>query len=949
MTPFLKQVATHYMAEGSNVSRLCFIFPNRRSLAFFKKYLCEEVRCLGCPVVAPAMYTVNDFFSRISDLKVSDRVDLILELYDCYKVLYPKAESLDEFVGWGDIILGDFDDVDKYLSDPEKLFTNVADFKAIQDSLSYLTPVQREAISRFISHFRPEVRKSFKGGEIDVKENFLQIWNILLPLYRSFRSALVSKGKAYEGMLYRSIAESVREKPVADVLAGVFPETVRFVFVGLNALNECERTLMKKMRDAGLAEFCWDYSSEMVRDPGNKSSFFMAANVQEFPQSFEYDPEGLTAPEIEVVSVPSSVGQAKLLPSILKDDTYAVVIPDESLLLPVLNSIPAHIEDINVTMGFPMKDSAFYGFLSLVLAMQMHLRTKGDEVLFYHGQVWSIFASGIFKHLIRNDAKAQAAVKAVREGHRYYIPEADLRKGPVMDLLFRIAVRDPKSNDASQIRDICLYLKRLIAGIAPLMAGDEAHAVEVEFAKAAYSAIGRLQTRELGIFPATFFKLLGQLLQPVAVPFNGEPLKGLQVMGPLETRALDFTNLVILSCNEGMFPRRSVSSSFIPPELRKAFGLPTYEYQDAVWAYYFYRLIQRAQKVTLVYDSRTEGLKGGEESRYIKQLEYHYGLPLKRMFANSKVGGDVSDRPVIKTKEDLEILHKRNLSASALKEYLDCPAMFYYDKVKGLKPSDEVSEDLDAGMVGNVFHKTMCDLYSQYKSADDRVTAVSLKSILSGRDAIKGRVRANILSELNSSEVSGRDLVAEEVITEYVVKTVSRDLELLTEGGFDSFGIIGLEKMYIGTMEGFSFIGFIDRLDSFRPGEIRIVDYKTGKVGKDDVEITDANAKDVADKLFGSVSKNRPKIALQLFLYDYLVRKSGQFSGSRIVNSIYSPVTLAVEPVKEVPLSGEFLRLAGEGVRQLLREISSLETGEWKRTEDTEICKNCDFRMICGR
>ena len=194
------------MAEGSNVSRLCFIFPNRRSLAFFKKYLCEEVRCLGCPVVAPAMYTVNDFFSRISDLKVSDRVDLILELYDCYKLLYPKAESLDEFVGWGDIILGDFDDVDKYLSDPEKLFTNVADFKAIQDSLSYLTPVQREAISRFISHFRPEVRKSFKGGEIDVKENFLQIWNILLPLYRSFRSALVSKGKAYEGMLYRSIA-----------------------------------------------------------------------------------------------------------------------------------------------------------------------------------------------------------------------------------------------------------------------------------------------------------------------------------------------------------------------------------------------------------------------------------------------------------------------------------------------------------------------------------------------------------------------------------------------------------------------------------------------------------------------------------------------------------------------------------------------------------------------
>lgn len=944
MTPFLKQVAIHYMAEDKDVSRLCFIFPNRRSLTFFKKYLGEEVIRLGRPVIAPAMFTVNDFFARIASLKVADRVDLVLELYDCYRALYPKAESLDDFVSWGDIILGDFDDVDKYLADAGRLFTNVADFKAIQDSFSYLSPVQREAISQFLSHFSPESWAPSGGGRLDVKENFLQIWNLLLPLYRSFRSNLRAKGKAYEGMIYRDLAETVKETPVADVMKGTFPDTGCFVFVGLNALNECERTVMKRMRDASLAEFCWDYSSAMVKDPDNKSSFFMSANVQDFPQAFGFDPEGLGRPEIEVVSVPSSVGQAKLLPSILKDDSYAVVLPDESLLLPVLNSIPESISDINVTMGFPMKDSAFYNLLSLVCAMQMHLRVKDGKTFFYHSQVWSIFASSIFRHLVRDDAMAQASVAAVRGERRYYVPEEVLAKGEIMKLLFVPAVDDPKSNDPLQINRICTYLKNLIAGIAPLMARDETHAVEIEFARAAYSAVATLQSRHLSILPATFFRLLAQLLLPVSVPFNGEPLKGLQIMGPLETRALDFRNVVILSCNEGIFPRRSVSSSFVPPELRRAFGLPTYEYQDAVWAYYFYRLIQRAEKVTLVYDSRTEGLKGGEESRYIKQLEYYYNLPLKRMFATSLLAEDITGKPIPKTAGDVEILRGKALSATALKAYLDCPAKFYYRTVRELKANAEVTEDLDAGMVGNVFHKTMQHLYSR-----EKVTPAYLKTVLSNRDGIKAKVRGYILDELKAVEVSGRNLVTEEVITEYVIKTIAADLALLNEGGFDGFGIIGLEKKVTGQMEGFNLVGYIDRIDTCRPGEVRIVDYKTGIVEKNDVDISDKNAGTVSEKLFGSDNKGRPKIALQLFLYDYLLCQGGMHAGDRIVNSIYSPVTLAIEPVKEVQLSEEFQRLAEEGVRALLREIGSLETGEWKKTESAETCQHCDFRMICGR
>ena len=949
MTPFLKQVADHYMARGG-ISGLCFIFPNRRSQVFFTKHLGEAVKKEGVPVVAPKMLTINDFFFRISGDRPADRVSLLLDLYECYKALNPRHETLDEFIFWGDVILGDFDDVDKYLVEPERLFANVAEFKEIQDSYSYLTENQRRAIESFISHFSGEGHLTVNpdSDNPNVKERFLQVWNILLPLYNSFRERLSGKGQAYEGMVYRSLAARLDSESAVDVLNAAFGDVGEYVFVGLNALNECEKKVMRRMRDAGLAEFCWDYSGEMVRNPLNKSSFFMSRNVKDFPQAFGMDPEGLKIPEIDVISVPSSVGQAKLIPSVVKDEGCAVVLPDESLLIPVLNSIPEEIRDINVTMGYPMKDSAFFDFMTSVSAMQMHLRLKDGKWYYYHKQVWSLFSSSIFRKVTRGDDAVRTRIKEIKDGMKYYIPQEDLSGIPVMDLLFRPAVTDPQAASKEQISAFADYQKALIKGLAPALAEDSSMAVELEFAKAVHDAIGQLQAAGLEILPMTYVRLLDQLLGPVSVPFNGEPLKGLQIMGPLETRALDFNQVMILSCNEGMFPRRSVSSSFIPPELRKGFGLPTYEFQDAVWAYYFYRLIQRAEKVTLVYDSRTDGLKNGEESRYIKQLEYHFGVPVKRSFVKANASGDFSPKEIAKTEEDVKAIRRTNLSASALKNYLDCPAKFYYATVKKLRKQNEVSEDLDAGMLGDVYHGTMQRLYSAEMAGGNKVTVDYLAGLLRRRSAVKEMVRGLILDQLHSLEVTGRDLVVEDVIVEYVLKTLKRDRELLVSSGCDGFEILGLERKFLTDIDGFHFVGYVDRMDSLRPGEIRIVDYKTGKVEDKDVNITDDNAEGIVEALFGPDNEGRPKIALQLYLYDVFCRECGEYRGQRMVNVIYPPANLFTEPVKEVPVSETFMRLAGERLRGLLWEIASMEV-PFRRTAEEKTCSYCDFRMICGR
>ena len=987
MVPFLKQVADHYFSKG-DISRRCFIFPNRRSMVFFRKWLSADVASSdvmggSSPVLAPAMMTVNDLFHKISGFCVADKVCLLLELYECYRKLNPKAESLDDFMFWGDVILADFDDVDKYMADPSQVFTNVMDLKSIQDDFSYLSDVQRSAIESFVSHFSDRNGKltvDIKSEDPGVKAAFLQIWNILPALYKDFNAVLREKGMAYEGMVYRQVAEKISAIRQGEVLNEAFSPGDSYVFVGLNALNECEKELMRCLRDMGRAEFCWDWCGSMIRDPRNRSSVFMASNVKEFPQAFEpVGNEGETS--FNVLSVPSLYGQVKHVASILDKVGYeggvfsessdtAIVLADEGLLIPLLNSIPENVRDINVTMGYPMSSCRLSVLMADIAAMQLHLRKKGEVWHYYHKQVWDILSSGLMRTLLSGDGMEECRhkVEKVRKEGRYYISQEDLSGYPLLDVIFRPVVRDPSAAEMEQTEAFAVYLQEVVSKTAGMISDDPDMGMEVEFAHRYYTCINTLRHKKLPVQPLTFTRLLNSLVSQLTVPFRGEPLKGLQIMGPLETRALDFRNVVILSCNEGTFPRRNVSSSFIPPELRKAFGLPTYEYQDAIWAYYFYRLVSRAENVWMVYDSRTEGLKRGEESRYIKQLKYHFGVtPAFYMASSDLSSAEVEKDYVEKTDEMMKTVSEMTFSASSLQNYVICPMRFCCQSVLKLKKDEDVAESLDNAMIGNVYHNLMWALYhgeeamkpsGAFEKLSDgdvpgmpEVSRRYLESWLSREDEIRSKAMSLMMAELNSDEISGRDLVVLRVIMRYVRETIVKDIALMDRYGTGSIDVIGLEKKVFADINGARFFGVIDRIDSLAPGMVRLVDYKSGADNPSVIAVTDETAETYVRNIFDADYKTRKenKAALQFYIYDRMVLESTLAGkGEQLFNSMYSTSDLFRNVPAAYPLSPRFASLMDERVSALLDEIRNRNI-PFRMTEDTDACRYCDFKMICGR
>ncbi|MBQ9475357.1 MAG: PD-(D/E)XK nuclease family protein [Bacteroidales bacterium] len=887
---------------------------------------------------------MNDFFSKLAGKNTGDRIPLLLTLYDCYKKLNPGAESLDEFIFWGGVLLSDFDDVDKYLVDADRLFTNIGDYRSMQDSFEYLSETQREAIMRLVGHF--------SSGEKEYKERFRRIWDLLLLLYKEYNEALEQKGISYEGRVYRSLAERLKSESVADIVGEKFGGTELFVFVGLNVLNECEKRLLGKLRDARLAEFCWDYCGGYIRTPENKSSLFMEENVANFQQAFELEKEGLDSAAVNFLSVPSGIGQVKRLPEILKrlpspiDEKTAVVLPDEGLLLPLLNSIPEDIKDINVTMGYPLGGSEISTLVSDVAALQLHMRGKEGKWSFYHSPVHSVLSNSLIKSVLSEEGK-QISDK-VRKDAKYYVSEDEFAADPLLKSIFRPVAKDLSSNSGEQTLELAEYIQNLLYSLGRALLNVEDMALELDFAREYYHCASQLKENIKQLLPATWFRLLKQLCAGATVPFKGEPLKGLQIMGPLETRALDFDNLIIMSCNEGVFPRRSSGASFIPPELRRAFGLPGYEYQDAVWAYYFYRLIQRCKNLWLVYDSRGEGLKSGEVSRYVQQLQLHFKVNIKKWVANEASAPGTEPLAIQKTQEDIEKIRSKEISVSRLQDYLSCPAMFYYGFVRELYKQDEVNESLDAGTLGDVMHKVMQTLYQDKPG----ISMDYLSSLLDKPEIIRKDVQNQIKLKLKCEEIEGRNLIYEDVIFRYVKIIIQSDINNMKRHSVSEFRVFGLERNVRGTLCGLRFKGTIDRLDSFSEGSVRVVDYKSGHVSDNEVFINDDNAPDVVKALFTKKGSDRPKIALQLYVYDELVKQDRSCAeivkGKRLVNSIYHPPRMYGRGVEESDVSEVFRAAMESGLQGLVDTILNPDI-PFNRSGEAKTCEFCDFKQLCGK
>ena len=938
MNPFLRQVAKYYYPQET-LDRTVFVLPNRRSLAFLRKHFCDLAAADSKTMLAPRLTTIGDFFSTMGGVSCSDRISLLLELYEVYSKLFPKAESLDDFIYWGDVLLSDFDDVDKYRVDARVLFRNIADLKAIKDTFEYADQRQKEAIDRLVSNFDSVTHSG--NPRRDVKENFRQIWDILYPLYEGFRKRLSEKGMAYEGKIYRDLADKLDDTPVSDLLMEAYPGAEKCVFVGLNALNNCEKALLSKLRDAGLGEFCWDFAGPFIADDSNVCSLFRKENLAMFPPVFT--PEaGDSVPNIHVCKIPSASGQARMLPGILEkvptEDRgvdFAVVLADETMLLPVLGSLPRLDGGVNVTMGYPMRSSEWCSLMRDILQMQLHLRCKGGEWYFYHKNFHDIVSSGIVGALLSEEEKQK--VKDVLKAAKYYIPRSDIASGPVLSALFEPVITDPGSTDTAQIDALSGYMLRVCTTLATLLldSDDPNIILQLDFAKRYYQAVTRLRDLTLGVLPRTWIHLLDQIISGISVPFEGEPLGGLQVMGPLETRALDFKHIVILNANEGVFPRVSAGSSFVPAEIRMAFGLPTYLRQDAVWAYYFYRMITRAENVWLLYDSRTEGLNTGEESRFAKQLRYLYPdqCHLEETIAMAAISQSGEEPEIEKTEADVETIKGLKFSATSIQTYFACQAKFYYRYVQDLKPEGEVKETLDPSLEGIVCHEVLKEIY---EGGGQLITEEYLKGWLKRRDDIKALVLSHIAKQLHSIEIGGQDLVTSDILVKFITRVLECDIKQIHSGG--PIKILGLEQPMSVEICGHKFTGVIDRIDSPRTGMVRVVDYKTGKDTQDVLGLS------AVPKTIDSGNK----AALQFFIYDRMIAGRKEFAGKALCNSMYAMKSFFTEDVQVYPFNEGF----ADAVEDLLKtQFEDMENTSvpFKRSTDNKTCEYCDYRMLCGR
>lgn len=962
MIPFLQNVAqTYYKAYGQSVSRYTFVFPNRRAGIFFQNYL---AKIAGKPVFSPHILTISDLFEQLGSYRKADRIEMLFLLYDIYKEISRSSETFDEFLYWGEMLLNDFDDVDKYLIDAKQLFRNIRDLKEIDAGFGFLTEEQIEAIRRFWSNFLPV-------GENEKKKDFLEMWEVLYPLYTTLREKLALKGLAYEGMIFREVAEKAKRKENIEL------DTDKIVFIGLNGHSKSEEELLKYLQKSGIADFYWDYSSPLVRDKANRASFFIDKNKVQFPSKLTLFPEDQSfyKPVIEVVGIPSGVGQAKYVNSIVKslladnrisapDQALntAVVLPDENLLLPVLYSIPEEIEKINVTMGYNLSNSSISGLMEYIFELQRNVRQSGNKAGFYFRPVMAILNHRYITSIAGEHAKKLRDL--IIQYNKIIVSAEDLHTHPLFRLIF-IPINEWKSIP-DYLRSVLAFLQSALS-----IKRNEEHEdisvrsldIECEFIIEYYKMINRLDETLKGILPQmtveTYFKLLKKLVSGVSVPFSGEPLSGLQIMGVLETRTLDFDNLIILSMNEGLFPMKRAANSFIPYNLRKGFELPTYEHQDSIFAYHFYRLINRAKRIYLLYDTRTEGLQTGEVSRYFNQIKYLYPdvFDIREKLAVYKVSSTESlEISIQKTPQIMDRMAgfleggNRSLSASSINTYLNCPLQFYFSVVEAMEEEDEVSETIESSTFGTIFHSIMESIYKRFEGK--MVTADLLNNIIKENKELTSYIEQsfalNYFKTENVKKLTGQNYLTGEVLRKYIKQVLYTDAKLTPFVYIESERRI--KQLYpISSGKVISLKGFIDRVDIVK-GHTRIIDYKTGKG-----ELRFRKM----DDLFDKEMKDRPKAVMQVFMYAHLylneqpeaILEPGIYYLRNLFSENFNPDVVHKmdnSPDKHITDFSIYREEFKSHLDQCLNEIFDNKV-PFNQTITGEACRWCSFVNICKK
>lgn len=948
---FLKYVAQDLIAKfGQDLSRVAVVFPNKRASLFMN----EQLACLSDrPIWSPSYITISDLFRRHSPFTVGDSIKLICDLHKSFNACTGSDETLDKFYGWGQLLLSDFDDIDKNMVDADKVFANLRDIHEFDD-VSYLSEEQKKILQAFFKNFDED-------HDTELKRRFLNLWSHFKDIYHDFNQRLSDQGIAYEGALYRQVAQN----------EDIEFEYDQYVFVGFNVLQKVEQALFKRLKDTGKALFYWDFDRYYLADGKQEAGHFIRQYLDVFPNELDNQSDELykqfTKPkDITYLSAPTENMQARYITTWLREKgrieagkNTAIVMCDEQLLQTVIHCIPPEAGKINITTGYPLAQSPVASLINVLLMLQ----TSG--------------------HILNTDKYRLAAVKrALRHPYAQYISEnhqtllthletekhyfptrSELSMDDGLSLLFTDIDDDPTN---------CLLTKWILNVLKRIgqQGRDNEDAFFQESVFRMYTLINRLSdliaAGDLTINLTTFERLMAQLIQATSIPFHGEPAEGIQVMGVLETRNLDFDHLLVLSCNEGNMPKGVSDTSFIPHALREAYGLTTVKHKVAIYAYHFHRLIQRATDVTLTYNNSTEISHTGEMSRFMLQMMVESGHPIQRYSMLCGQSMETHGPEVIeKSEQVIQALNQlEQLSPTAINRYLRCPLQFYYNILAGLK-EPEAEDAVDNRMFGNIFHRSAELIYTHLKEKNQRIQASDIHDLRTKGKHIEQFVDQAFNEELfNVSnkgyrpEYNGLQLINRRVIIDYLNRLLQIDEKLAP------FVIKSLEEKVSSTItfetaqgsHSLSIGGYIDRLDEIVNPDgthrIRVIDYKTGK----SMTSTPIDVDDIfTDE---KLSEKHKDYYLQTFLYASIVKRHPQLNPSQLpvspallfiqqtAGEDYDP-TLLLEKEKVLDI-GEYDAKFKENLQQLLSEIYNPSI-PFAPTSELKRCTYCAYRQLCDR
>lgn len=1006
MTPFLKLVADDlYRKLEGNFQDTCIIFPNKRASLFFNEYLWENSG--GKTMWAPEYTTISELFASLSECTVGDPIYLVVKLWEVYQERMQPIRSLDQLYSLMETLLSDFQDIDNNLVEPSKLFLNISDLKEMTD-FSFLEDEQREAIEQFFGKFFDcELEKSF------LKSRFKTLWNCLNDIYETYRQSLLQSAEGepmvYEGLLKRMVIESLAGENRKRTDEKLWAKT--YVMVGFNVLNKTELELFRYIKQNRDAKFYWDYDVAYTTPTPLSSSIqnkyeagqFILENIKLLGNELEgaevFD-NMRSGKEITFIQSPTENAQSRYINAWLTTHTHdpqssilrnsAIILCNEKLLQPVLHSI-SDVAAINVTMGYPLTETPVYSLMQLLLELQLHGQITAGT--------WRYkFVAPVLKHSFIQKLLGKTCSDKLHELTKNNVIFPSTERLADSDIMQRIFTSVSGKN-------LTTYLAEILSMIGHSYQEDFnnknfTQQIYKESIFVAYTVVSRIHTLQerhsaMAVSDETLSRLILQLMSQASIPFHGEPAIGLQVMGLLETRNLDFSNIIMLSVNEGQLPKSDKRASLIPYTLRAAYGMTTIEREVSLYAYYYYRLIQRAESITLLYNSNTEGGGKGEMSRFMLQTlaekDNLFGARQKIDLRAFSAASETKEAEAISVKKDelvMEKLHQRFnqekiLSPSAINTYMSCPLRFYFNYVAGLRPIDEVSDDVDKAMLGTIFHDAMHHLYQPYEgkpfhSTDVEALRKNEKKIL---QTINNAFAVNLFHypekddkgciinygiDRKMPKLNGNQMINRHVIKKFIINQLDADFkmaeELESQEGF--WQIISMEKEYKVEYQGILLGGIIDRLDLLHAQEgdrIRIVDYKTSSKNH--------AANSIEDLFYPEKCTKNYHIMQTLYYCKVLTDPSSEYADKTVVPALmycskdygsnYSGI------IKLLPNDSKSKKEITDYKAQYDEEYNALLTqkiheiftpyeegnpqGTFTQCADKENCTYCDFLTFCQR